>query len=126
MIEIEHVNTTVRDVQATVAWIKDVFGWTVRWEGSAMNGLGHTVHIGTDRSYVALYQPKTAKAGPENDYLTAASLNHIGVTVDDLDAVEARVKAAGFTPHSHADYEPGRRFYFHDADTIEWEIVSYG
>jgi hypothetical protein len=37
-------------------------------------------------------------------------LNHIGVEVDDLDATEARVVAAGLKPFSHADYEPGRRF----------------
>jgi len=45
--------------------------------------------------------------------------------VDDLDSVEDRVKAAGFTTGNHGDYEPGRRFYFHDADGIEFEVVSY-
>jgi catechol 2,3-dioxygenase-like lactoylglutathione lyase family enzyme len=52
-------------------------------------------------------------------------LNHVGVVVEDLDATEAKVRAAGFAPHSHADYEPGRRFYFHDRDGIEFEVVSY-
>jgi predicted enzyme related to lactoylglutathione lyase len=47
------------------------------------------------------------------------------VVVDDLDAVEAKVNAMGFTAHSHADYAPGRRFYFHDMDGIEIEVVSY-
>jgi predicted enzyme related to lactoylglutathione lyase len=45
--------------------------------------------------------------------------------VDDLDAVERRVVAAGLRPFNHGDYEPGRRFYFLDADGIEFEIVSY-
>lgn len=45
--------------------------------------------------------------------------------VDDLDATEKKVAAAGFEPHSHADYEPGRHFYFHDDDGIEFEVVSY-
>ena len=35
------------------------------------------------------------------------------------------VVAAGLTPFSHADYEPGRRFYFLDPDGIEYEVVSY-
>ena len=52
-------------------------------------------------------------------------LNHIGIVVDDLGAMEERVIAAGLKPHSHQDYEPGRRFYFHDRDRIEYEIVSY-
>ena len=32
---------------------------------------------------------------------------------------------AGLKPFNHADYEPGRRFYFFDWDHIEWEVVSY-
>ncbi|WP_420801970.1 hypothetical protein [Sphingomonas cavernae] len=36
-----------------------------------------------------------------------------------------KVKAAGLTPFAHADYAPGRRFYFLDHDRIEFEIVSY-
>jgi hypothetical protein len=40
-------------------------------------------------------------------------------------AAEARVIAAGLRPFSHADYEPGRRFYFLDPDGIEYEVVSY-
>ncbi len=59
------------------------------------------------------------------NYDTAGGLNHIGVVVDDLKAAEARVVAEGFEPHSHADYEPGHRFYFDDADGIEFEVVSY-
>ena len=46
--------------------------------------------------------------------------------VDDLDAVEAKVKAMGYEPCNHADYDPGRRFYFDDEDGIEFEVVSYG
>jgi predicted enzyme related to lactoylglutathione lyase len=52
-------------------------------------------------------------------------LNHIGVVVADLEATEARVKAAGYVPENHADYEPGRRFYFHDHNGVEIEVVSY-
>ena len=47
------------------------------------------------------------------------------IQVDDLDAVEQRVIAAGLAPFSHGDYEPGRRFYFFDPDGIEYEVVSY-
>ncbi|HBR42432.1 MAG TPA: glyoxalase, partial [Sulfitobacter pontiacus] len=30
-----------------------------------------------------------------------------------------------FTPVNHADYEPGRRFYFRDHDGVEYELVQY-
>lgn len=58
-------------------------------------------------------------------YAKGRPLNHIGVEVDDVDATEARVVAAGLRPFRHADYEPGRRFYFLDPDGIEHEVVSY-
>ena len=53
-------------------------------------------------------------------------LNHLGVVVvEELDATERRVRAAGFETYSHADYEPGRGFYFRDEDGLEFEVVSY-
>lgn len=121
---LEHTNLTVSDPTATAAWLCDVFGWHIRWQGAAING-GHTVHVGSDDGYLAIFAPaKAAKSGPVT-YDTVGGLNHIGILVDDLDATEARVKAAGFTPVNHADYEPGKRFYFRDGDGIEYEVVHY-
>lgn len=85
---------------------------------------GHTIHIGTDDDYIALYtNPDVQAADPK--FNKGEPLNHIGVTVDDLDAVEAKVIAAGLEPFNHGDYDPGRRFYFFDWNRIEWEVVSY-
>lgn len=120
---IEHINITVSDVDRTVAMLKALFGWTVRWQGpSKDNGL--TAHIGDKTRYLALYS-KGGSAPQTTSYEMPGGLNHIGIVVDDLDALERRVHAFGLKPHSHADYEPGRRFYFHDHDDIEYEIVSY-
>ncbi len=121
---LEHVNITVRDPAATAAWLCELFGWHIRWQGSAIHG-GHTIHVGADDNYLAVYSQ--GNPGERNDsYTTRGGLNHVGVVVDDLDAVEEKVHKAGFKTHSHADYEPGRRFYFHDDDGIEFEVVSYG
>lgn len=122
--QLEHVNYTVTDARRTTDWLCDLFGWHIRWQGEAING-GYTYHVGTDSHYVAVFQPKEVTPNPGSNYDTAAGLNHIAVTVDDIDAMEAKVKAAGFEPGKHADYEPGRRFYFHDQDGIEYEIVQY-
>jgi catechol 2,3-dioxygenase-like lactoylglutathione lyase family enzyme len=128
MAHLEHVNITVSDPQKTAAMLSDLFGWHIRWEGSAMNGAGYTVHVGNGTSYIAVYSGSDpAQTVPKADasYQMRGGLNHLGVVVDDLDAVEAKVKALGFKAHSHADYEPGRRFYFHDSDGVEIEVVSY-
>ncbi len=121
---LEHVNATVSDPAKTAAMLVDVFGWHIRWEGDSIHG-GHTIHVGTDDSYVALYKPPAITAKEYQNYYTVGGLNHLGIVVDDLDAVEKMVDAHGFKTHSHADYEPGRRFYFHDDDGVEFEVVSY-
>jgi catechol 2,3-dioxygenase-like lactoylglutathione lyase family enzyme len=124
MARLEHVNVTVADPDKTAAVFCELFGWHVRWAGAAKNG-GRTVHVGEAESYLALYGPKLAPKVADVSYDQLNGLNHIGVVVADLEATEARVKAAGYVPENHADYEPGRRFYFHDHNGVEIEVVSY-
>lgn len=121
---IEHANLTVRNPARTARLMCDLFGWHIRWEGPALAG-GRTVHVGSADSYLALYTQDGDATDPAI-FAKGRPLNHVGLLVDDLDGVEARVKAAGLTPFSHGDYEPGRRFYFLDPDGIEFEVVSYG
>lgn len=121
---LEHANITVTDPEATAKWMKEVFGWHTRWSGNSIHK-GFSLHVGGENSYLALYAPQTAPTAPGNSYTTRGGLNHLAVVVTDIEATEAAVKAAGFTPNSHADYEPGRRFYFDDQDGIEFEVVQY-
>ena len=121
---LEHVNFTVSDPKRTAELMCDLFGWKIRWQGDAKLG-GYTYHVGGDDSYLAIYSSGDTSASEVSNYHQTNGLNHIGVVVDDLDAIEAKVKARGFETHSHADYEPGRRFYFNDHDGIEFEVVSY-
>jgi catechol 2,3-dioxygenase-like lactoylglutathione lyase family enzyme len=83
------------------------------------------VHVGSDTGYIALYTGVGPLADGGDSYRTNGALNHVGIVVDDLAAVERRVQAAGFTAHSHADYEPGQRFYFDGPDGVEFEVVCY-
>lgn len=122
--QLEHVNFTATDPQATAEMLGRVFGWHIRWQGEAIHG-GHSIHVGSDDSYVAVYSPGKELGAKPDSYGTVSGLNHVAVTVDDLNAVETRVMNEGLTPHSHGNYEPGRRFYFHDRDGIEWEVVQY-
>ncbi|GAB4355157.1 MAG: hypothetical protein Kow0026_14170 [Oricola sp.] len=121
---LEHVNITVSDPLGTANRLCELFGWKIRWQGSAKYE-GFTVHVGADDSYLAVYAKGTPGDPAAESYFTRGGLNHVGVTVDDLDAVEEKARAMGYMPHSHADYEPGRRFYFHNEDGIEFEVVSY-
>ena len=117
---IEHANLAVSDIDRLSDLLKALLGWNVRWRGPAMNG-GETIHVGDERSYLALYTDRL----PHDRFAKGTPLNHVGFTVDDLDAAERVVVEAGLEPFNHADYEPGRRFYFFDWDGIEFEVVSY-
>lgn len=122
--QLEHANITVSDAPKTAAWMTHLFGWHERWKGATQDG-GLSLHIGTDDAYLALYQPSKTSTPAASKYLTTGGLNHIGVVVEDLDASEEKARKMGFIPHAHADYEPGRRFYFTDHDGIEFELVQY-
>lgn len=117
---LEHVNVSVVNPERTADLLTRLFGWHIRWQGPSALG-GRTVHVGSEDHYVALYTPVEEGDGPP----PAGGLNHIGVVVADLDAAERRVRAAGLATFNHADYEPGRRFYFNDPDGTEFEVVSY-
>ena len=118
---LEHANITVSDPERSARLLEDLCGWHERWRGQAINN-GWTIHVGSDSDYLALYTPGHAQ---EKRFAKSQPLNHVGLVVDDLDAAEDVVKQAGLEPFNHADYEPGRRFYFFDWDGIEFEVVSY-
>lgn len=121
---LEHLNVTVPDPKTTAQMLVDIFGWHIRWEGTA-RGDGTSVHVGGEGSYIALYEPGKPLKEAADHYGSVHGLNHIGIVVDDIDAVEERVKGLGLTSYSHGDYEPGRRFYFKDETGLEIEVVQY-
>ena len=121
---LEHVNLTVRDPEATAARLRRLLGWTVRWRGEAIDG-GHSVHVGRDDCYLALYAPPTTASDGPSSYATLNGLNHVAVVVDDLDEIERRARADGLAPGERQTYDPGERFYVDLEDGLELELVSY-
>jgi len=121
---IEHVNLTVSNARRSADFYEKLFDWRTRWEGPAIHD-GYSIHVGDETSYLALYQRSGPERGAWKQDTGEASLNHVGIVVDDLDSLEKRLHTAGIKTFNHADYEPGRRFYFYDLDGIEIEIVAY-
>ncbi|GGC11113.1 hypothetical protein GCM10011494_32300 [Novosphingobium endophyticum] len=117
---LEHANITVSDIERSSKLLRDLCGWEERWRGPSLND-GETIHVGEAFSYIAVYTDRKER----ERFTKGAPLNHVGLFVDDLDAAEQVVMDAGLVPFNHADYEPGRRFYFFDWDGIEFEVVSY-
>ncbi|MFM7377828.1 MAG: VOC family protein [Erythrobacter sp.] len=118
---LEHINITVSDIERSAALLERLMSWHIRWRGPSQLG-GETIHVGSEDDYIAVYTRGAALAAR---HAKGAPLNHVGLVVDDLDAAERVVEDAGLEPFNHADYAPGRRFYFFDWDGIEFEMVSY-
>ena len=104
--------------------MQKVFDWSMQWEGDTQDN-GYSIHIGDTDSYIAIYKLGLKIAPYQRSYAMSGHVNHVGIVVDDLDEIEQRVRSVGFEPHMHADYEPGRRFYFYDDTGLEIEVVSY-
>lgn len=124
MVKLEHANLSVTDVAATTRFITTALpDLDVRGEG--LDGAGRPWrHVGNAHFYVAL------QAVDENPsrapYGNTVGMNHLGWEVDDVDALEARMRDAGFEPNMHADAHPARRrVYFYDPDGNDWEFVQY-
>jgi catechol 2,3-dioxygenase-like lactoylglutathione lyase family enzyme len=121
---LEHVNLTVSDLDRSIDFYCRLLGLRVRWRRAPGEDGTPAAHVGDDRHYIALFQAGPGTTRPSVDY-DAVGLNHFGFVVDDLDAACDRLETLGITPHSEADYEPGRRLYFMDPDGIEVELVEY-
>ena len=125
--QLEHVNVTVKNPEQIAQALQRMFNWEIRWAGLAKDS-GYTIHVGdrkTGASYLALYTHEALDEGLLANGMRVANLNHVGIVVDNLEEIEQRILAEGFVPHSHGNYEPGRRLYFNISEEMEVEVISY-
>jgi len=124
---LEHANICVPDIDAAIRFLKLIDPAFVVRHDEVGEGGYRWAHVGNDQSYVALEEARVGSA-PEAARTTYANygVNHLGWVVDDLEAVAARLDAAGCRRGTPNDDHPHRRrtYYFDDAGQ-EWEIVQY-
>lgn len=125
-VRLEHANLTVRNIDETIQFLKIAFPeFRIRHDGTGKDG-GRWVHIGTDETYIALNQ---AKAEPERQwepYSREPGVNHLAYEVDDVEALRARLKEAGYQDTTVPNSHPFRkRVYFNDPEGNDWEFVQY-
>ncbi len=124
---LEHVNMTVSNLERSVAFYRELLGLKVRWERAATAEESAAAHVGDDEQYIAFFEAQgAAKDGrfAARDYDTVG-FNHFGFVVADLDGKVAWLRKQGLEVRVPAEYDPGRRAYFDDADGFEIELVEY-
>jgi len=149
MIRIDHVNLVVTDMERAIRFYGEVLdlrrGFEVILEGAwieVVTGLSgaraHCVFMETDDSSVRLellqYFDPVGTNIDVNSLPHTPGLRHVAFTIDDLDAVIARLREKGVLPLSDPVEVPfavgsmGRKrlCYFHDPDGTLLEIAAYG
>lgn len=127
MLHLEHLNLVVNDIPTSLAFYQAAFPhWQVRQQGtSTWSGKSRTwVHFGDDYQYLAF---NDNGEGANRDLAAhQPGLAHFAFVTSHLDALLARLAAAGFTPAKNGADEPYRRnVYFMDPAGFEVEFVEY-
>jgi catechol 2,3-dioxygenase-like lactoylglutathione lyase family enzyme len=123
---LDHANLVVRDLEGMLRFLRAALpDFRVRGAGPDRSG-SRWVHVGNDETYVALHQARREPAEQWVPYSGKPGLNHLGFEVDDVEAVRARLLAAGYMDSTVPNAHPHRkRVYFHDAEGNDWEFVEY-
>jgi catechol 2,3-dioxygenase-like lactoylglutathione lyase family enzyme len=125
-IRLDHANLAVRDLDGALRFLTTAFPeFRVRGGGTDWGG-SRWVHVGTDAVYLALHQARAEAAEPWVPYAGKPGTNHLGFEVDDVEALRARLAAAGYEDSTVPNQHPyRRRVYFRDAEGNDWEFVQY-
>ncbi len=96
LTEIDHVAIAVKDLEAAIAWYRDVFGATVEHRETVESDGVEEALVRVADSYVQLLTP-TREYSPVAKYLEkkGEGLHHVGYRVEDCALALEAVKASG-------------------------------
>lgn len=121
----EHIHLRSPDPEATAAWYNSNLGAEVVRSPQADGAVRVDLNLSGQKVFIALARPGEAAEAPTSPYL---GLDHIGLTVDDIDAAVAELKAKGvaFTMEP-ATIRPGVRIAFLLApQNVSIELIQRG
>lgn len=124
--KLEHANIVVEDIERMIRFLQTAFpDFVVRWEWKTDDGR-RAIHIGNEHTYLALNEATKEAAPKWVPYSGAPGTNHLGYEVDDADALQQRMTAAGYRDSTVPNKHPHRkRVYFYDEEGNDWEFVQY-
>lgn len=127
MIQLEHVNLVVTDIEKSLKFYRAAFPhWWVREEGKGeWSGKPRTwVHFGDNYQYLVFGDNGEGKNRDLSGH--QVGLAHFAFVTHNLDALISRLADAGFpVAKSGADDPHRKNIYFMDPDGFEVEFVEY-
>ena len=128
-VKLHHVALTVSDIDASVAWYSDLFGFVELAREAHFGGAGgNAVLVGYPDGSMAIglnYHPTN---GGEIFDPTRTGLDHVGFTVPDratLEEWEARISEKGIKHSPISDHEWGSSLNFRDLDDMQLQLVAF-
>lgn len=124
---LEHANITVARLAPALQFLLTALpSWRLRGQGE-MDWFGTPIqwlHVGSDSHYIAL---QSGGDGPPLHWQSLATgAKHVGIVVPDLDAVIARLQAAGHQVDHPGGQTPYRKsVYYNPDDLLQIEFVQY-
>lgn len=125
-VRLEHANLAVRNVDAMITFLTTAFpDFRVRHDHRGRDR-PRWVHLGTQDTYIALSAATSEPRARRTPYGGEPGVDHIAFEVDDVEALRARLSAAGYADSTIDNAHPHRkRVYFRDPDGNDWEFVEY-
>ena len=126
---LHHVAITVTDMDTSIAWYADLFGFVeLAREPHHGDGGGHAVVLGPeDWSMFVVLNEHPTNAGESFDPVRTG-LDHVGFTVADQDVLkrwEARLEEKGITYSPVSEHGWGWSLNFRDPDDIQLQLVAF-
>lgn len=116
---LDHLNLSVLNLEETVSWYRDLFGFEVKEKGLGSNGRPYKIIGKSGVLYMALYQS-------EEEVLSSNQLNHIGFNLSDFDnaifALNERGIELGYG--GVIQYPDSKSAYITDPNGMEIELSS--
>ena len=126
---LHHVVLTVRDIEASVGWYTDLFGFKelVREEHHGGNG-GHAVVLGPeDWSMFVVMNAHPTNAGESFDPVRTG-LDHVGFVVADRESIDefvVKLEERGATYSPITEHGWGWSLNFRDPDDMQLQLVVF-
>ncbi|WP_282603984.1 VOC family protein [Paracoccus sp. PARArs4] len=127
MAKLIHSMIRVLDEDRSVAFYRDCFGLRVAERLDFENFT--LIYLSNDETGTEL--ELTVNKGRTQPYDLGDGYGHVAFSVDDVDALHARLTEAGHAPRKLVDFAPGgeviaRFFFIQDPDGYEIEVLQRG
>lgn len=126
---LHHVVLTVSDIDASVDWYKNLFGFEELSNEEHFGGSGgRTVLLGKPDWSMGVGLAHHPSNGGETFDPTRTGLDHIGFTADDrndLEKWQAKMVEMGITHSPITDHDWGSSLNFRDPDDTQLQLIAF-